>query len=69
MTDGKQAWIDETVRANPAVLFMKGCRRFPRLYVKGELVGGCDIVGEMYEAGELRDMLAKALSSGADASA
>ena len=25
----------------------------PQLYVKGELVGGCDIVREMYEAGEL----------------
>jgi monothiol glutaredoxin len=26
---------------------------FPQLYVKGELVGGCDIVEEMYESGEL----------------
>ena len=26
---------------------------FPQLYVKGELVGGCDIVREMAEAGEL----------------
>jgi monothiol glutaredoxin len=25
----------------------------PQLFVKGELVGGCDIVTEMYEAGEL----------------
>ena len=31
MTDGIQAWIDETVRANPVVLFMKGSRQFPRL--------------------------------------
>ncbi len=38
----------------------------PRLYVNGELVGGCDIVREIYEAGELRGMLAKALPSGAD---
>lgn len=29
----------------------------PQLYVKGEFVGGCDIVREMYEAGELQDML------------
>jgi len=29
----------------------------PQLYVKGEFVGGCDIVREMYEQGELQDML------------
>lgn len=29
----------------------------PQLYVKGEFVGGCDIVREMYEAGELQTML------------
>ena len=29
----------------------------PQLYIKGELVGGCDIIGEMYNAGELHDML------------
>jgi monothiol glutaredoxin len=28
----------------------------PQLYVKGEFVGGCDIIREMYEAGELKDM-------------
>ena len=30
---------------------------FPQLYVKGELVGGCDIVREMYETGELGQLL------------
>ena len=29
----------------------------PQLYVKGELVGGCDIVSEMYESGELAQAL------------
>ncbi|MEQ9640253.1 MAG: Grx4 family monothiol glutaredoxin [Alphaproteobacteria bacterium] len=29
----------------------------PQLYVKGEFVGGCDIVREMFEAGELEGML------------
>ena len=29
----------------------------PQLYVKGEFVGGCDIVREMYENGELQDYL------------
>jgi len=29
----------------------------PQLYVKGEFVGGCDIVKEMYETGELKSLL------------
>ena len=29
----------------------------PQLYVKGEFVGGCDIIREMFEQGELRDLL------------
>lgn len=29
----------------------------PQLYVKGEFVGGCDIVREMYMSGELQDLL------------
>ena len=29
----------------------------PQLYIKGEFVGGCDIVREMLEAGELTAML------------
>jgi len=28
----------------------------PQLYVKGEFVGGCDIVREMYESGELQTL-------------
>ena len=32
---------------------------FPQLYVKGELVGGCDIVREMHASGELREFLAE----------
>ncbi len=31
----------------------------PQLYVKGEFVGGCDIIREMFEEGELRDFLTK----------
>jgi len=30
---------------------------FPQLYVKGELIGGSDIVIEMYNSGELKDLL------------
>jgi monothiol glutaredoxin len=29
----------------------------PQLYVKGEFIGGCDIVREMFESGELRAMM------------
>ena len=29
----------------------------PQLYVKGEFVGGCDIIREMYETGELKNFL------------
>ena len=29
----------------------------PQLYVKGEFIGGCDIVREMYETGELQQVL------------
>lgn len=36
---------------------------FPQLYVNGELIGGCDIVVEMYNSGELQQVL------GADATA
>jgi monothiol glutaredoxin len=29
----------------------------PQLYIKGEFVGGCDIMREMYQAGELHDLI------------
>jgi monothiol glutaredoxin len=29
----------------------------PQLYVKGEFVGGCDIMREMFQAGELHDLI------------
>ncbi|MFE0756395.1 Grx4 family monothiol glutaredoxin [Inquilinus sp. NPDC058860] len=29
----------------------------PQVYVKGEFVGGCDIVREMYQTGELQELL------------
>lgn len=30
---------------------------FPQLYIKGELIGGCDIVMELYESGELQQLI------------
>ena len=94
------AWIDNEVKSNDVVLFMKGSPEtpmcgfsgqvvqildylgvpykginvldsdelrqgikeyanwptIPQLYVKGEFVGGCDIVREMFQNGELQKM-------------
>ncbi|MBU6507471.1 MAG: Grx4 family monothiol glutaredoxin [Alphaproteobacteria bacterium] len=50
------------VLADPAI--RQGVKEFsnwptiPQLYVKGEFVGGCDIVSEMYENGELKQVFA-----------
>lgn len=33
---------------------------FPQLYIDGELVGGCDITLEMFEKGELKEMMKEA---------
>ena len=98
---GIERFIDNEVKANDVVLFMKGTPQFPmcgfsgqvvqildhlgvtykglnvldseelrnaiktysnwptipQLYVKGEFVGGCDIVREMFQAGELQQTL------------
>ncbi len=100
-TETTQQRIDEAVKGNDVVLFMKGTPTFPQcgfsavavqilqhlgvpfkafdvlpdaelrqgikdyanwptipqLYVKGEFVGGCDIMREMFESGELADLL------------
>ena len=96
-----EQFIDNEVKGNDVVLFMKGTPQFPmcgfsgqvvqildhlgvaykginvlesdeirnaikaysdwptlpQLYVKGEFVGGCDIIREMYETGELEQLL------------
>ena len=36
---------------------------FPQLWVQGELIGGCDIVVEMYESGELQPLVKVAADS------
>ena len=49
------------VLSDPAI--RQGIKEFsnwptiPQLYVKGELIGGCDIVREMFETGELQQVL------------
>ena len=95
--------IDQSVKSNDVVLFMKGTPQFPmcgfsgqvvqildylgvdykgvnvlddeavrqaikeyanwptipQLYVKGEFVGGCDIIREMFQAGELQQLFSE----------
>lgn len=97
---GIEQFIENTVKSNDVVLFMKGTPQFPQcgfsgqvvqildylgvtykgfnvlenedlrsgiktysnwptipqLYVKGEFVGGCDIIREMFQAGELQGL-------------
>jgi monothiol glutaredoxin len=98
---GIEQFIDNEVKGNDVVLFMKGTPQFPmcgfsgqvvqildylgvaykglnvlesddlrngiktysnwptipQLYVKGEFVGGCDIIREMFQAGELQSLM------------
>ena len=37
---------------------------FPQLWVDGELVGGCDIVTEMHQSGELQTLIKEAVAAG-----
>jgi monothiol glutaredoxin len=39
---------------------------FPQLYVNGELVGGCDLVEEMFDSGELAELLGVAQPNDAE---
>lgn len=58
---GVENYKDVNVLANPEI--REGIKEFtnwptiPQLYVKGEFIGGCDIVREMYQNGELQDLL------------
>lgn len=36
---------------------------FPQLWIKGELIGGCDIIMEMLRKGELKPLIKKAAAS------
>jgi monothiol glutaredoxin len=56
-------YADVNVLADPEI--REGVKVFsdwptiPQLYVKGEFVGGCDIIREMFETGELKPYLAE----------
>ena len=57
------AYKDIDVLADPGL--RQGIKDFsnwptiPQLYIKGEFIGGCDIVREMYASGELQALLAE----------
>jgi len=40
---------------------------FPQLWIKGELIGGSDIIAEMFEKGELQPLVKEAVASAASA--
>lgn len=44
-------------RIKQELVAVSGWPTSPQLFVEGELIGGCDIVLEMYESGELADRL------------
>ena len=46
---------------------LSGWPTIPQLFVDGELVGGCDIVMEMYQSGELQKLLGVEISAPAEA--
>ncbi len=46
---------DERIRQELSAI--SGWPTIPQLFVKGELVGGCDIMTEMFESGELAELL------------
>ena len=35
---------------------------FPQVFVSGELIGGCDIISEMHESGDLQKLINQAIS-------
>lgn len=61
------AFSSVDVLANPEIRQMlpqvANWPTFPQLFVKGELVGGADIIAEMYERGELETLLREATTA------
>jgi monothiol glutaredoxin len=59
------AFVD--ILANPEIRAtlpqMANWPTFPQLYVKGELIGGCDIMVEMFQNGELKKLIESVVPS------
>ena len=61
----------ETVDVLADMDLREGIKRYsnwptiPQVYINGKFVGGCDIVRELYESGELEPMVKQAVTEGA----
>ena len=61
---GAEALFTVDVLQNPEI--REGIKQYanwptiPQLYVNGEFIGGCDIMREMYQSGELQKLIAEA---------
>jgi monothiol glutaredoxin len=64
---GLQDFLAVNVLADPEIFenlkYYANWPTFPQLYVKGELVGGCDIMIEMYQKGEIQKLLQEAMAA------
>ena len=55
--DFKEINVLEDMAVRDGVKAYSNWPTIPQLYVKGEFIGGCDIVREMFQAGELQELL------------
>jgi monothiol glutaredoxin len=55
--DFAHVYIFEDAELREALKSYSQWPTYPQLYIKGELLGGCDIALEMYRSGELRKLL------------
>lgn len=53
----KDVNVLEDIEVRQAIKDYSNWPTIPQLYVMGEFVGGCDIVREMYQSGELQELL------------
>lgn len=56
-TDFEAVNILEDPELREALKVYSSWPTYPQLYVKGQLVGGCDIVTDMFQKGELKSLL------------
>ena len=55
--DFKDINVLENMSVRDGIKVYSNWPTIPQLYVKGEFIGGCDIVREMFQAGELQELL------------
>ena len=55
--DYKDVNVLESMEVREGIKTFANWPTIPQLYIKGEFVGGCDIVTEMFQAGELQQLL------------